>query len=108
MGHESLSLKIQLNSISMDFQLSAWVFTHLQTTLEKLDGDVRGFDFRHDYLQFLTANQLAQSQYCFLSKAKIEEMKPSLMSKLAFQVFLYFKEAHSYMTGVLKSEMEKY
>ena len=92
----------------MDFQSSAWVFTHLQKTLNDLDGDLRGFDFRHDYLQYLIGIQLAQSQYCFMSRARLENMKPELISKLAIQVFLHFKDSQSYVTGSFKNEMERY
>lgn len=97
-----------IKTISMEFQSAAWVYDHMCKTLEKLNSDLRGLDFRADNLKRLMALQLAQSQYCFFKKAELAEMKPGLISKVAKQVHDYFRDADCHAKTALKSELEKY
>ena len=100
--------KESVKTISIEFQLAAWVFEEIGTNSEKLDSKFRGVDFRADNLKRLTAIQLAQSQYCFFKKAEMSKMKSELIYKIARQTWKYFDEANTYVTGTLKSELEKY
>lgn len=97
-----------IKTVSMEFQSAAWIYDHMCKTLEKLDSDLRGLDFRSDNLKRLMNLQLAQSQYCFFKKAEIAEMKPGLISKVAKQVYDYFRDSDGHSKASLKSDLEKY
>lgn len=97
-----------IKTISIEFQQAAWIYDHMIETLETLDSELRGIDFRADNLRRLKCLQLAQSQYCFFKKAELSEMKPGLISKVAKQTQKYFCDSEEYITGVLKSDLEKY
>jgi len=52
-------------------------------------------DFTAEALGMLASLMLAQSQYLFYKMASEKKMKPEILSKIALQISVYFREAYA-------------
>ena len=73
---------------------AAWIFDDLKQSVTQLKpGDISP-DFTAEGLGMLSNLMLAQSQYLFYKMANDKKMKPEVLSKIALQISIYFREAY--------------
>ena len=76
------------------FQQAAWIFEQLMTMSSQLPPGVASTDFNKETLVMNSNLCLAQAQYLFFKMASDKNMPPTILSKVAAQVSIYFQKAH--------------
>lgn len=75
-------------------QQAAWVFDDLKTQVAQLKPGETSPDFTNETLSMLSNLMLAQAQYLFYKLATDKKQSAEVLSKVALQISVYFKEAH--------------
>ncbi len=78
------------------FQQSAWVFDYMRNMVNSLQPSEVSVDFTSEALSMLSNLMLAQAQYLFYKKASDAGMKAGILSQIAMQISIYFKEAYEF------------
>lgn len=74
-------------------QQAAWVFEDLKTQVAQLKPGETSPDFTSETLSMLSNLMLAQAQYLFYKLATDKKQSAEVLSKVALQISVYFKEA---------------
>eukprot|EP01097_Dermamoeba_algensis_P006110 TRINITY_DN3854_c0_g1_i1.p1 TRINITY_DN3854_c0_g1~~TRINITY_DN3854_c0_g1_i1.p1 ORF type:complete len:877 (+),score=270.26 TRINITY_DN3854_c0_g1_i1:258-2633(+) len=89
------------------FQCAAGAFEQLSELLQKMPQEVVCGDMNLEVLAFIKSLMLAQAQECFYEKAAKDNMKPTLLSKIAAQVSEYYFQAEGLFNTTVKNATDK-